>query len=36
VLLYHIGLGKDHVGHPVNQPHLLLFEKCWKRQLEVK
>jgi len=26
----HIGLVKDHGGHLVHQPHLSLFEKCWK------
>jgi len=28
--LCHIGLAKNHGGHPVNQPRLSFFDKCWE------
>jgi len=32
-VLCHVGLVKDHGGHLVNQPCLLVLEKCWKTTL---
>ena len=29
--LCHIGLVKDQDGHPINHPHLLVIDKCWKK-----